>query len=238
MDSAGGGTFIEANFGDDTKLLANIMTKYSQWHTKRAPSGKKVNSVEEIATLSEKVDARMNLVANKNAHFDPNYIPLYNLIEKNGNSIDVNFILRNNFNDNAYRGTIKDLNLVRERPNCLKGDDSNAKTEKVVEAMVKAYDEKLELEVSIPRKLYDEWEPTIKIKIKEYECNFLCDLGASVSTIPKSLCDVLGLTNIHECSLNLHLADSTMKKPLERINVVLIIANRNYVHVYFIVLDI
>ena len=34
---------------------------------------------------------------------------------------------------------------------------------------------------------YDEWEPTIKIKIKDHECYALCDLGASVSTIPKTL---------------------------------------------------
>ena len=56
--------------------------------------------------------------------------------------------------------------------------------------MLKDHEEKLELEVSIPRKLHDEWEPTIKVKNKYYECNALCDLGASVSTIPKSLCDV------------------------------------------------
>ena len=96
----------------------------------------------------------------------------------------------------------------------------------------------MELEVSIPRKLHDEWEPTIKVKIKNYECFVLCDLGASVSTIPKSLCDVLGLTDIEECSLNLHLADSTIKKPMVRINDILIIANRNYVPVDFIVLNI
>ena len=41
-----------------------------------------------------------------------------------------------------------------------------------------------------------------------------------------------------ECSLNLHLADSTIKKPLGRMNDVLILANRNYVPVGFIVLDI
>ena len=75
----------------------------------------------------------------------------------------------------------------------------------------------MELEVSIPRKLHDEWEPTIKVKIKNYECFALCDLGASVSTIPKSLCDVLGLTNLEECSLNLHLADSTMKSLWEEL---------------------
>ena len=66
----------------------------------------------------------------------------------------------------------------------------------------------------------------------------LCDLGASVSTIPKSLCDVLCFTDLEECSLNLHLADSTTKKPMGRINDVLILANRNYVPIDFIVLDI
>jgi hypothetical protein len=111
-------------------------------------------------------------------------------------------------------------------------------TKHIVEALMKAHEEKLEMEVSIPKKLYDEWEPTIKVKIKYYECNALCDLGASVSTIPKTLCDVLGFTYIDECHLNLHLADSTIKKPLGRINDVLIIENRNYVPVDFIVLDI
>ena len=66
----------------------------------------------------------------------------------------------------------------------------------------------------------------------------MCDLGASVSTIPKTLCDILGFHELDDCSLNLHLADSTIKKPMGRINDVLIVANRNYVPVDFIVLDI
>ena len=86
--------------------------------------------------------------------------------------------------------------------------------------------------------MHNEWEPTIKVKIKNYVCSALCDLGASVSTIPKSLCDVIGFTDIEECSLNLHLADSTIKKPMWRITYVLILANRNYVPIDFIVLDI
>ena len=73
-------------------------------------------------------------------------------------------------------------------------------TKHIVDAMMKTFEEKSELEVSVPRKLHDEWEPTIKVKIKNYECFALCDLGASVSTIPKYLCDVLGLTDIEECS--------------------------------------
>ena len=63
-------------------------------------------------------------------------------------------------------------------------------------------------------------------------------MGASVSTIPKTLCDVLCFREFHDCSSNLHLADSTIKKPMGRINDVIIVANRNYVHVDFIVLDI
>jgi hypothetical protein len=113
-------------------------------------------------------------------------------------------------------------------------EQNKAFTKHIVEAMIKAHEEKLELEVSIPTKLHDEWEPTIKFKIKDYECNSLCDLGASVSTIPKYLCDVLCLTDMDECSLNLHLADSIIKKPLGRINYVLILADRNYVPVDFI----
>ena len=103
---------------------------------------------------------------------------------------------------------------------------------------MQSYDEKLNLEVSIPRKLNDEWEPTIKIRIKDYECFALCDLGASVSTIPKTLFDVLGFHDFDDCSLNLHLADSTIKKPMGRINDVLIVENWNLMPVDFIVLDI
>ena len=64
-------------------------------------------------------------------------------------------------------------------------NQNKAFTKHIIDAMMKSFEEKLELELSIPIKLYDEWEPTIKIKIKYYECHALCDLRSSVSTIPK-----------------------------------------------------
>ena len=81
LDSAAGGTFMEITLGEATKLLDNIMANYSQWHTERAPTSKKVNSVEEISSLSEKVDALMKLVASKSAPIDFNEVPLSTLIE-------------------------------------------------------------------------------------------------------------------------------------------------------------
>ena len=54
---------------------------------------------------------------------------------------------------------------------------------------------------------------------------------------PKTLCVLLGFRDFDNCSLNLHLADSTIKKPMGRINDVIIVTNRNYVPIDFIVLD-
>ena len=56
LDFAAGGTFMEITLGEATKLLDNIMANYSQWRTERAPTSKKVNSVEEVSTLSENVN--------------------------------------------------------------------------------------------------------------------------------------------------------------------------------------
>src|SRR6187399_1059616 len=438
IDSAARGTFMETTLGEATKLLDNIMVNYSQWHTERS-SSKKVHAIEEISVLSGKMDELMKLFAAKSASSDPNNMPLSTLIENNNESLDVNFVGRNNFGNNAYRcnfnprpfhsnssnnygnsynnsygkmpsefetsvkefmisqnnfnamleekllkvdelgrsvdritldvdslklrsippkhDTNESLKAMRisideckertarmhaKRENYIKvcssryhenkgedlrvidvspirslfssinlyedriGDDSSLRcpndsefldldakivkrgseeiktlhsdepttldfkgfnydncslidcisllqsvlnsphayyqnkafTKHIVDALMQSYEEKLELEVSIPRKLYDEWEPTIKIKIKDHECYALCDLGASVSTIPKTLCDLVGFHELDDCSLNLHLADSTIKKPMGRINDVITAANRNYMPVDFIVLEI
>ena len=49
-------------------------------------------------------------------------------------------------------------------------EQNKACTKHIVDALMKALEENLELEVSIPRKLHDELEPTIEVKIKNYEC--------------------------------------------------------------------
>jgi hypothetical protein len=44
LDSAAGGTFMSLTLGAATKLL-DKMVNYSEWHTERAPQGKKVKTV-------------------------------------------------------------------------------------------------------------------------------------------------------------------------------------------------
>src|SRR4051795_11316886 len=60
LDSAAGGTFMTITLGEATKFLDNMMINYSEWHTERPPQGKKVNSVEEISLLSDKIDTIMS----------------------------------------------------------------------------------------------------------------------------------------------------------------------------------
>ena len=103
IDSAAGGMFMEIMLGDATKLLDNIMANYSQWHTERS-SSKKVHAIEEINVLSEKMDELMKMFAPKNTPLDPNDMPLSTLLENNNESMDVNFVGRNSFGNNAYRG--------------------------------------------------------------------------------------------------------------------------------------
>ena len=68
-------------------------------------------------------------------------------------------------------------------------------------------------------------ELNINMKINDFDCNALCDLGASVSVMPKSFYDMLNLNPLEECYLNVHLADSSKKKPLGRVDDIPIFVN-------------
>src|SRR3954453_23599543 len=102
LDPATGGTFMTLTFGAATKFLDNMMVNYSEWHTERAPQGKKVNSVEETFSLSNNIDTIMSMLVNGKAQVDPNNVPLASLVAQEEN-VDVNFIRSNNFNNNSYR---------------------------------------------------------------------------------------------------------------------------------------
>jgi hypothetical protein len=102
LDSAAGGTFMSITLGFATKLLDNMMVNYPEWHTERAPQGKKVNFVEETSSLSNKIDTIMSMLVNGKMHIDPNNVPLASLVAQEDH-VDVNFIRNNNFNNNANR---------------------------------------------------------------------------------------------------------------------------------------
>lgn len=438
---------MSITLGAATKLLDDMMINYSEWHTERTPQGKKVNSVEETSSLSDKIDVIMSMLVNGKSHVDPNNVPLASLVAQEEH-VDVNFIKNNNFNNNAYRNNFGnnnyrpypsnsgsgygnsygnsynnsksvpsdlevmlkefintqtafnksveekfgkidvlaskvdslaldvDLLKLKVMPNEVKDTKSFATTnaiqvkidnnirmlaelharwereeklakenniakvwtitttsnvnashvakpptingkiigvgnvststtkpaklpeiaetvcdksaeifrsvedngpiavdhngfdfdncnisevikflqklarspnasainlaftKHITNALIKAREDELKLEASIPRKLEDGWEPIIKMKVNDFDCNALCDLGASISVMPKKLYDMLDLPPLECCYLDVNLADNSIKKPLGRIDNVHITVNNNLVPVDFVVLDI
>src|SRR4051812_3715956 len=111
-------------------------------------------------------------------------------------------------------------------------------TEHITNALIKVREEKLRLEASIPRTLEDGWDPMIKIKLNNFSCFALCDVGASTSVMPKRMYDMLDLKPFDPCSFGVRLVDSSIKNPLGRIDDVLIIVNDNYVPVDITIMDI
>src|SRR3954468_12121281 len=111
-------------------------------------------------------------------------------------------------------------------------------TEHITNALIEVREEKLRIEASIPRKLEDGWDPMIKIKLNNFSCFALCDVGASTSVMPKRMYDMLDLKPFDPCSFGVRLVDSSVKKPLGRIDDILIIVNDNYVPVDFTIMDI
>src|SRR3954468_16733376 len=76
----------------------------------------------------------------------------------------------------------------------------------------------------------------IKIKLNNFSCYALCDVGASTSVLPKRMYDMLELKPYDSCSFAVRLIDSSVKKPLGKIDDVLIILNDNYVPVDFTIM--
>jgi hypothetical protein len=105
LDLAAGGTFVSLTLGAATKLLDNMMVNYFEWYTERAPQGKKVNSIKETSSLSDKIDTIMYMLINGKAHIDTNNVPLASLVAQEEH-VDMNFIRNNNFSNSAYRNNV------------------------------------------------------------------------------------------------------------------------------------
>jgi hypothetical protein len=65
LDSAMGGAFMTKIVNGAQAILENMLQNFSQWHTKRAPSSSR-NSVEELDSLTAKVDVIYSYISKQN----------------------------------------------------------------------------------------------------------------------------------------------------------------------------
>jgi hypothetical protein len=108
----------------------------------------------------------------------------------------------------------------------------------ITNALMKIRDEKLKQKASIPKKLEDGWGPIIDMHVNGFDCHALCDLGASISIMPRKIYDMLGLPSLEKCYFDVPIADVAKKKPLGMINDVLIMVNNNLIPIDFLVMDV
>src|SRR3954462_3348526 len=97
---------------------------------------------------------------------------------------------------------IKFLQRLAETPNA--SEINVAFTKHITNAIMQIREEKLKHEASIPKKLEDGWEPIIRMKVDEFDCNALCDLGAIISVMPRKIYDMLDLPPLEKCYLDVH----------------------------------
>jgi hypothetical protein len=74
--------------------------------------------------------------------------------------------------------------------------------------------------------------------VNGFDCHALCDLGASISIMPRKIYDMLDLPPLEKCYYDFPIADVAKKKPLGRINDVLVMVNNNLVPVDFLLMDV
>ena len=111
-------------------------------------------------------------------------------------------------------------------------------TKHITDALVKIKEEKLKHKASIPRKVEDSWEPIINMQVNDFDLKASCDLGSSVSIMPRKIYEMLDLPPLEDCYLDVPLNDNAKKKLMGSINDVLIMVNNAYVPVDFYVLDV
>jgi hypothetical protein len=111
-------------------------------------------------------------------------------------------------------------------------------TKHITNALMQIREEKLKQKASILKKLEDGWEPIIDMHVNGFEFHALCDLGASIYIMSRKIYDMLGLPPLEKCYFDVPLADVAKKKPLGRINDVLVMVNSNLVPIDFLVIDV
>ncbi|XP_057248036.1 uncharacterized protein LOC104885048 [Beta vulgaris subsp. vulgaris] len=94
------------------------------------------------------------------------------------------------------------------------------------------------IQKKLPPKLKDPGSFSISCTIGDIKFSkALCDLGASVSLMPLSICKKLGLHNIKSTTVSFQLADRSIKYPIGILKNVLIKVDKFIIPVDFIILD-
>jgi hypothetical protein len=107
---------------------------------------------------------------------------------------------------------VKMISMKYPLPEVSNNEAYNVFVDQVAAKVRELDDERKKLYSMLPAKQEDASEPTIEIEIGLNKFNALCHLGASVSTIPKSIYDSLNLGPYATTEIRLNMANSTFSQ--------------------------
>uniref|UniRef100_A0A8R7JZA6 Aspartic peptidase DDI1-type domain-containing protein n=1 Tax=Triticum urartu TaxID=4572 RepID=A0A8R7JZA6_TRIUA len=126
--------------------------------------------------------------------------------EEKAGVLDTSHVLEYNYTAADF---VKMITMKYPLPEVTNNEAYNVFVEEVVAKVHEPDDERKKLYSKLPTKQEDAFEPTIEIEIGLNKFGALCDLGASVSTIPKSVYDTLNLGPCANTKIILNMANST-----------------------------
>src|SRR3954462_14176754 len=141
-----------------TIQVVEDLKTFSTQHIPSPPNGP-INGDANTSTLGQ--EGPMNLETTKRMSLDDITTALIN-----GSELD--------FDNCSLSEVITFLQRMAKDPHT--SSLNIAFTEHITNAIIKAREEKLNLETSILRKLEDGWDPIVKIKLNNFSCYALCDV--------------------------------------------------------------
>jgi Aspartyl protease len=91
---------------------------------------------------------------------------------------------------------------------------------------------------NLPPKLKDPGSFTIHCSLENIKFkNTLCDLGASVSLIPRSVFERLGIGDLKQTNISLQMADGSVRLPIGILEGILIQVEKLFIPIDFVVYD-
>jgi hypothetical protein len=92
-------------------------------------------------------------------------------------------------------------------------------------------------EAMIPPNLGDAWISKVLVNIGKETHHAILDLGSSNSVLSKEIYELLELQNIEKCSIDLLLAEDSIKHALGKVSNVMVELHITFVPVDFIIID-
>ncbi|XP_042441300.1 uncharacterized protein LOC122026634 [Zingiber officinale] len=259
FDSAIGGALMNKGLDEAEDIIESVAQNHHQWASKRSSGAIKIPrkySVDALDLITAKLNSLSRQFENLNSHLEKKEEEITIEVEKISLATEIQIVpfpqrLLRAQKDVEFEKFLEKIKEICIDIPLLDALHQMAKFSKFMKDIISNKRKKggfeivtLTEEVSglllnvLPPKLQDPGSFSIPYKIKGTIIDkAFCDLGASVSLMPYSMCKKLGLSDLKLTSITLQLDDSTCRYPLGIVEDAKVKIGNFVIPIDFVVLD-